>query len=124
MSERACWHQLGCPHGLGERLAGWKRRKWKHEPWYPAIAADGFCLDAAAWSQLGAWGHYDPSADLDQLTTPTLAIFGGNDPLVPIQASIQRLRQSAERTGRPSRSKSSPAPATVCRPGPATPPDT
>ena len=72
-----------------------------HEPWYPALAADGFSLDAAAWSQLGAWGHYDPGPDLDQLTTPTLAIFGGNDPLVPVHASIARLRDTAERTARP-----------------------
>lgn len=73
----------------------------QHEPWYPALAADGFSLDAARWSQLGAWGHYDPSTDLDQLTTPTLAIFGGNDPLTPIHASIARLRHTAERTARP-----------------------
>jgi pimeloyl-ACP methyl ester carboxylesterase len=73
----------------------------EHEPWYPALAADGFSLDAAAWSQLGAWGHYDPGPDLDQLTTPTLAIFGGNDPLVPVHASIARLRDTAERTARP-----------------------
>jgi pimeloyl-ACP methyl ester carboxylesterase len=72
-----------------------------HEPWYPALAADGFSLDAAAWSQLGAWGHYDPAPDLDQLTTPTLAIFGGNDPLVPVHASIVRLRDTAERAARP-----------------------
>ena len=72
----------------------------EHEPWYPALAADGFSLDAAAWSQLRAWGHYDPGPDLDQLTTPTLAIFGGNDPLVPVHASIARLRDTAERTAR------------------------
>jgi pimeloyl-ACP methyl ester carboxylesterase len=73
---------------------------YQHEPWYPALAADGFSLDAAAWSQLGAWGQYDPGTDLDQLTTPTLAIFGGNDPLTPIHASIARLRHTAERTAR------------------------
>jgi pimeloyl-ACP methyl ester carboxylesterase len=58
-------------------------------------AAGGFRLDAASWSQLGAWGQYDPGPDLDQLTTPTLAIFGGNDPLVPVHASIARLRDTA-----------------------------
>lgn len=72
----------------------------EHEPWYPALAAGGFRLDAAAWSQLGAWGRYDPGPDLDQLTTPTLAVFGGNDPLVPVHASIARLREVAERTAR------------------------
>ena len=46
------------------------------------------------------WGHYDPGPDLDRLTTPTLAIFGGDDPLVPVQASVARLRDTAERTAR------------------------
>lgn len=53
------------------------------------------------WSQLSAWGQYAPGGDLDQLTTPILAIFGGNDPLVPVQASITRLRETADRTARP-----------------------
>jgi pimeloyl-ACP methyl ester carboxylesterase len=43
----------------------------------------------------------EPGADLDQLTTPTLAIFGANDPLVPLQANIARLRETADRTPRP-----------------------
>ena len=96
----------------------------EHEPWSPALAADGFSLDAAAWSQLGAWGQYDPGPDLDQLTTPTLAIFGGNDPLVPIHASIARLRDTAGRTARLQQITVFPGPATGCRPGPASPPDT
>ncbi len=73
----------------------------EHEPWYPALTADGFRLDAAAWAQLGAWGRYDPGPDLDQLTTPTLAIFGGDDLLVPVHASIEHLRDTAGRTARP-----------------------
>jgi pimeloyl-ACP methyl ester carboxylesterase len=35
------------------------------------------------------------------LTTPALAIFGSNDPLVPVQASIARLQETAEQTTRP-----------------------
>ena len=89
--------QAGLGYREGERILA----ACQHEPWYPAAAAGGFSLDAAAWSQLGAWGHYDPRADLDQLTTPTLAIFGSDDLLVPIHASIQRLRESAEQTARP-----------------------
>ena len=53
-----------------------------------------------AKSVVRSWGDYDPGPDLDQLTTPTLAIFGGNDPLVPVQASIARLRDTAGRTAR------------------------
>jgi pimeloyl-ACP methyl ester carboxylesterase len=89
--------QAGLGYEEGQRILA----ACEHEPWYPALAAGGFSLDAAAWSQLGAWGHYDPGPDLDQLTTPTLAIFGGNDPLVPVQASITRLRDTAARTARP-----------------------
>jgi hypothetical protein len=88
--------QAGLEYQEGQRILA----TCQHEPWYPALAADGFSLDAAAWSQLGAWGHYDPGPDLHQLTTPTLAIFGGNDPLVPVHASIARLRDTAERTAR------------------------
>jgi pimeloyl-ACP methyl ester carboxylesterase len=89
--------QAGLGYEEGQRILA----ACEHEPWYPALAAGGFSLDAAAWSQLGAWGHYDPGPDLDQLTTPTLAIFGGNDPLVPVQTSITRLRDTAARTARP-----------------------
>ena len=88
--------QAGLEYEEGQRILA----TCEHEPWYPALAADGFSLDAAAWSQLGAWGHYDPGPDLDQLTTPTLAIFGGDDPLVPVHASVVRLRDTAERAAR------------------------
>jgi hypothetical protein len=73
----------------------------EREPWYPALAAGGFHLDASTWSQLSAWGRYDPGHDLDQLSTPALAIFGSDDPLVPVPASIARLEKTAERTARP-----------------------
>jgi uncharacterized protein len=89
--------RAGLEHQEGQRILA----TYQREPWYPALAADGFRLDAAAWSQLSVWGHYDPVADLDQLTTPALAIFGANDPLVPIRASIARLRDTAARTVRP-----------------------
>lgn len=89
--------QAGHEYPEGQRILA----AYQHEPWYPAVAADGFSLDATAWSQLRAWGHYDPGTDLDRLTTPTLAIFGGNDPLVPVEASIARLRGTSGRTARP-----------------------
>lgn len=73
---------------------------YQHEPWYPLLSAGGFTLDPATWAQLTAWADYDPRDDLTRLTTPTLAIFGENDPLVPVRASVERYDETAARTGR------------------------
>jgi uncharacterized protein len=73
---------------------------YQHEPWYPLLSADGFILDSTTWAQLTAWAGYDPSGDLTRLTTPTLAILGENDPLVPVRASVERYQQTATRAGR------------------------
>ncbi len=97
LSRLAMAAQAGYRYQEGQRIIATCER----EPWYPALAAGGFRLDAATWSQLSAWGRYDPSGDLDQVTTPALAIFGSNDPLVPLQASIARLQETADRTTRP-----------------------
>ncbi len=87
------------PHG--QRIIA----SYQHEPGYAALdaalRAGGFTLDAATWSQLGAWGDYDPCDDLARLKIPTLAIFGENDPLVPVQASIARYSETAARAARP-----------------------
>jgi pimeloyl-ACP methyl ester carboxylesterase len=64
------------------------------------LSAGGFTLDKTTWAQLTAWGDYDPHGDLARLTTPTLAILGENDPLVPVQASVTRYQETAARTGR------------------------
>jgi pimeloyl-ACP methyl ester carboxylesterase len=76
---------------------------YQHEPWYAALRADGFTLSAAAWSQLSAWADYDPRDDLVWLKTPTLVIFGENDPPGPVQASVARYDETAARTARPQR---------------------
>jgi hypothetical protein len=73
---------------------------YQHEPWYPLLSAGGFTLDSTTWAQLTAWGDYDPCDDLTRLTTPTLAIFGENDPLVPVRASVERYKETAARTAR------------------------
>jgi pimeloyl-ACP methyl ester carboxylesterase len=73
---------------------------YRHEPWYPLLSAGGFTLDSATWAQLTAWADYDPSGDLARLKTPSLAIFGENDPLVPVPVSVERYKQTAARTGR------------------------
>lgn len=64
------------------------------------LKADGFRLDADTWAVLRAWGDYDPAADLGELRTATLAVFGAADPLVPVPASVDRLERSAAATGR------------------------
>jgi predicted enzyme related to lactoylglutathione lyase len=112
--------QAGYGYQEGQRIIA----TCEDEPWYLALAAGGFHLDASTWSQLRAWGDYDPGPDLDRLTTPALAIFGSNDPLVPVQTSIARLRKPLCGPPGPSRSPSSPALTTGCRPGAAPPPDT
>jgi pimeloyl-ACP methyl ester carboxylesterase len=73
---------------------------YQHEPWYPLLSAGGFILDSTTWAQLAAWGDYDPSGDLARLTTPTLAVFGEDDPLVPVRASVERYEQTAASAGR------------------------
>jgi fermentation-respiration switch protein FrsA (DUF1100 family) len=59
---------------------------------------DGFFDELRA--QLTAWGDYDPRGDLARLMTPTLAILGENDPLVPVRASAERYETTAASTGR------------------------
>lgn len=55
----------------------------------------GFRLTDKSYSQLRAWIDYAPDADLDSLRTPTLAIYGTQDTLTPVQASVDRLAQLA-----------------------------
>jgi pimeloyl-ACP methyl ester carboxylesterase len=83
-----------------KRGAGKSTGAWEHEPWYPLLSAGGFSLDPVTWAQLTAWADYDPRDDLTRLKTPTLAIFGENDRLVPVCASVQQYDQTAFGTGR------------------------
>jgi uncharacterized protein len=55
----------------------------------------GFRLTDETYSQLRAWIDYVPDADLDDLRTPTLAVYGTRDPLTPVQASLDRLAARA-----------------------------
>jgi hypothetical protein len=47
------------------------------------------------WEQLRAWGNYDPAPDLRRCGVSMTAFFGANDPLVPIEASIEALYSTA-----------------------------
>lgn len=73
---------------------------YQHESWYAALHADGFSLNDTTWAQLRAWADYDPADDLARLKSPTLAIFGEDDPLVPVHASVTRHEQTAARAAR------------------------
>jgi pimeloyl-ACP methyl ester carboxylesterase len=70
------------------------------EPWYPRLAQAGFELDRATWRQLSVWNDYDPRSDLRVLTTPTLAVLGADDPLVPVAASVVSFDETARQSGR------------------------
>jgi pimeloyl-ACP methyl ester carboxylesterase len=71
------------------------------EPWYAAVQASGFVMDATTWSQLRVWGEYDPADDLSRLTVPTLVLLGAEDPLTPVEESASRYEHTARSTGRP-----------------------
>jgi fermentation-respiration switch protein FrsA (DUF1100 family) len=86
----------GCSHRQGQQIIA----AYQDEPWYPLLSAGGFSLDSVTWAQLVAWGDYAPRSDLACLKTPTLAIFGENDPLVPVRASVERYQETAARTAR------------------------
>jgi len=53
----------------------------------------GFRLTEETYGQLRGWLDYGPDDDLAVLRTPTLAIYGTQDPLTPVQASLDRLAQ-------------------------------
>lgn len=93
--------RAGRDYREGQRILA----SYADEPWYPLLTADGFTMDEAAGTQLAAWADYDPADDLARLTTPTLAIFGADDPLVPVQASVERYESTAALTGRPQRTR-------------------
>jgi pimeloyl-ACP methyl ester carboxylesterase len=91
--------RAGCGYQQGQQIIA----AYQHEPWYPLLSAGGFTLDSTTWAQLTAWADYDPYDDLAHLKTPTLAIFGQNDPLVPVHASVERYGETAARTARSQR---------------------
>jgi uncharacterized protein len=88
--------RAGCDYQQGQQIIA----TCQHEPWYPLLSAGGFTLNSTTWAQLTAWSDYDPCDDLARLKTPTLAIFGENDPLVPVRASVERYEETAARTAR------------------------
>lgn len=72
----------------------------EHDAWYQALRVDGWEFDHTAWLQLREWGGYDPFDDLSLLRLPTFVVLGEADPLVPVDASIERYNGAARRAGR------------------------
>jgi uncharacterized protein len=70
------------------------------EAWYAVAEAQGFSFDHTAWDQIRVWGAYDPREDLERLGIPTLVVLGGDDPLVPVEASVRAYETTAVRTHR------------------------
>jgi hypothetical protein len=96
----------------------------QHEPWYPALAAGGFSLDAAAWSQLGAGGNLIPAPtwiSSRHLPWPSSAATIHWPPSRPASRACGKPLTGLRG---PSRSPSSPVLITGCRPALASPPDT
>lgn len=50
--------------------------------------------DEGAWRLWGAILDYDPRRALSALAVPVLAIYGGSDPIVPVDESIAVLREA------------------------------
>lgn len=54
-----------------------------------------FTIGRERWAQLQSWIDYTPAPDLRRLTASTLVVYGADDPLIPIQASLTALAQLA-----------------------------
>ncbi|MEO9138037.1 MAG: alpha/beta hydrolase [Jatrophihabitans sp.] len=96
------YRQLSSAARAGAEVAQGRRifASYEQQPWYPA-ALGNFTLDADTWTQLRVWVEYDPYPDLIRMTTPTLAILGESDFLVPVAASVAVYQQTAARAARP-----------------------
>lgn len=60
-------------------------------------------MDERLWTFVRRKQDHDPAADLHRLRCPHLAVFGGDDPLVPVADSLRVLGAAACRADRPRR---------------------
>ena len=56
-------------------------------------------LADARMEHYAAHQTYDPAIALERLTVPLLAVFGGADPVVPVEESIEAMRRAFGRSG-------------------------
>lgn len=50
--------------------------------------------DEALWRLTAALMDYDPRAALERIRIPTLAVFGGDDPITPVEDSVAVFREA------------------------------
>ncbi|WP_431880274.1 alpha/beta hydrolase family protein [Micromonospora marina] len=68
---------------------------WHHAPWYPALA--GTTPESIAF--IAGIADYDPATALAALHCPLLAIFGADDLLVPVEASVRAISSTLDEVG-------------------------
>ncbi|GIJ80564.1 alpha/beta hydrolase family protein [Micromonospora phaseoli] len=69
--------------------------RWESAPWYPRLA--GTTPRSIAF--LAGIADHDPTAALTELTCPLLAIFGADDLLVPVPASVRAITSILREAG-------------------------
>jgi uncharacterized protein len=50
--------------------------------------------DEAEWTHVGALIDYDPRPALERIRVPILAVFGGDDPITPVEESVAVFREA------------------------------
>lgn len=61
-----------------------------------AVLASGVLADAGKWDLTSLLFAYDPGPALARIKVPLLVVFGVDDPLVPIDDSIEALRDHVD----------------------------
>jgi pimeloyl-ACP methyl ester carboxylesterase len=102
---RLMWDYL-CT-GERQQEVGAELERAKKKPWFPELASQGFPptlpnVAAMSESELRWYRqemNYDPVAVLEKISVPVLEIFGEEDELVPVDKSLEILKQTFERSG-------------------------
>lgn len=99
----AAWRYLATGEQREEAEAAWA--EVADEPWF-ASALDGPPMGdrerILAHPRMKHWlvhTRYDPLPALEGMGVPLLAVFGGDDPVVPVEASVAAMRAAFRRAG-------------------------
>jgi uncharacterized protein len=99
------WEYLAT--GKGEQEARIELEQAKKRAWFPELASQGFpralpIISDMSESELRWYREemdYDPVSTLEKVSVPVLEIFGEEDEVVPVEQSIEIMRQAFERSG-------------------------
>jgi dienelactone hydrolase len=70
-------------------------------PWFSAVDVRRI-LPSAELRPKWSWvSTYDPTAAIESLRVPTLVLFGGRDPFVPVSLAMERWASSLDRSAAP-----------------------